>query len=135
MDSGKAEGRKAGPVADEESSVESGREVPAGGQEDIAEVRRIGPQKFRRRPEDYRRRILKWLVCQDPPEDKGPRQRGFAETVRHSPTACPRGIEEESINRSAYRIHKRLALTEIRRRVRDHERGRPLSGPQVFRIR
>ena len=36
MDSGKAEGREAGPVADEESSVESGREVPAGGQEDIA---------------------------------------------------------------------------------------------------
>ena len=51
MDSGKAEGREAGPVADEESSVESGREVPAGGQEDIAEVRRIGLQKFRRRPE------------------------------------------------------------------------------------
>ena len=44
MDSGKAEGREAGPVADEESSVESGREVPAGGQEDIAEVRRIGLQ-------------------------------------------------------------------------------------------
>ena len=33
MDSGKAEGREAGPVADEESSVESGREVPAGGPE------------------------------------------------------------------------------------------------------
>ena len=31
MDSGKAEGREAGPVADEESSVESGREIPAGG--------------------------------------------------------------------------------------------------------
>ena len=31
MDSGKAEGREAGPVADEESSVESGRDVPAGG--------------------------------------------------------------------------------------------------------
>ena len=37
MDSGKAEGREAGPVADEESSVESGRQVSAGGQEDIAE--------------------------------------------------------------------------------------------------
>ena len=33
MDSGKAEGREAGPVADEESSVESGREIPAGGPE------------------------------------------------------------------------------------------------------
>ena len=53
MDSGKAEGREAGPVADEESSVESGREVPAEGQEDIAEVRRISPQKFCRRARFY----------------------------------------------------------------------------------
>ena len=33
MDRGKAEGREAGPVADEESSVESGRQVSAGGPE------------------------------------------------------------------------------------------------------
>lgn len=43
MDSGKAEGREKIP-AGAESSVESGREIPAGGQEDIAEVRRIGLQ-------------------------------------------------------------------------------------------
>ena len=71
MDSGKAEGREAGPVADEESSVESGREIPAGGQEDIAEVRRIGLQKFRRRPEVRERSPLAKQTAKVPPHVRG----------------------------------------------------------------
>lgn len=71
MDSGKAEGREAGPVADEESSVESGRKIPAGGQEDIAEVRRIGLQKFRRRPEVRERSPLAKQTAKVPPHVRG----------------------------------------------------------------
>lgn len=88
MDSGKAEGREAGPVADEESSVESGRKVPAGGQEDIAEVRRIGLQSSAAGPKFGRGAL--------------------GEADRQSPATCPRGIEEESINRSAYRDSSRV---------------------------
>ena len=70
MDSGKAEGREKIP-AGAESSVESGREIPARGQEDIAEVRRIGLQKFRCRPEVRERSPLAKQAAKIPPHVRG----------------------------------------------------------------
>ena len=88
MDSGKAEGREAGPVADEESSVESGREVPVGGSGGHSGS-----------PENR--------VAKVPPEARSSGEEPLGEADRKSSATCPRGMEE-SINRSAYRDSSRV---------------------------